>query len=148
MEISTIEFPVAKALELSDQIEVKQKEYLARIKGQGSAWDPSWYTMDLLARHDHDPEFRLRYYKFVLISMLVMACQKYPMKIKAGDDDVDDFVSARCIGVDLSHALCRNLDIETFNEACEVIMDYLTGVLEFGASGKIPTQPAPVEIAS
>ncbi len=141
MELCTTEFSVARATELYDRLEAKRREYLIRIKGSESSWDDSWYEQDLLARHDEDPNFRLRYYKFVLISILVIACQKHPQKIQRSDSDVDDIVSARCIGVDLSHALCRNLDIETFNEACEVISNYLTGVLNLESSGMIPTEP-------
>lgn len=141
MELCTTEFSVARAIELSDLLEKKRHEYLVRIKGSESAWDDSWYEHDLLARHDEDPDFRLRYYKFVLISILVIACQKYPMKKQADDPDVDDIVSARCVGVDLSHALCRNLDVETFNEACEVISNYLTSVLSLESSRMILTEP-------
>ncbi|MEN9912834.1 MAG: hypothetical protein RLY66_242 [Candidatus Parcubacteria bacterium] len=141
MEICTTEFSVARAMELYDLLKEKQKEYFIRIKGTELSWDSSWRKIDLLARHDGDTDFRLLYYKFVIISILVMASEKYPQKVQEDDPYVEDVVGARLIGVDLSHALCRNLEIETFNRACNVISDYLSGKLELKSSGPIPTEP-------
>ncbi|MBP6858261.1 MAG: hypothetical protein KBC33_00300 [Candidatus Pacebacteria bacterium] len=141
MEISTTEFSVARAMELYDLLKEKQNEYLIRIKGLEFSWDNSWYEMDLLARYDEDPDFKLLYYKFVIVSVLVMACEKYPQKVREKDPHVEDVVSARYVGVDLSHALCRSLNVKVFNNACDVISDYLSGKLVLQSSGPIPTEP-------
>lgn len=138
MDLCALEIPLAQARKLQKQLEEKRADYFSRIRGSNGSWDQSWSTRDLLKRHDDDIEFRLRYYKFVLISIVLIACEKAARKELRSDDGFDGTVNTKCVGTDLSMSLDRNVDTETFNVACEVINDYVTGVRPLSETQSIP----------
>lgn len=125
MPLRRLEFSLALATGMIDGLRTKRDEYLARIKGPDNTWDSSWKTRDLLTRHDSDADFRLDYYKLVLICTVIMACEKNADRVKRNETDLETTISTWYIGFDLTGTLGRPVHPEEFNTACDVIGGYI-----------------------
>lgn len=121
------EFPIPQDVGLHDRLEAKKQEYWRRIETPNleSGWS-SWGQCDLIRRHDTDENFRLLYYKFVIISNVLLASEKFEREKKAGDNNLPDSIEGRLIRIALATSLNRQIDTKAFETACEVIHDYLT----------------------
>ncbi|MEK7609701.1 MAG: hypothetical protein AAB470_01090 [Patescibacteria group bacterium] len=125
-DLKNREFLLPIPRELKIKLENKRKEYLEWIGQPNCAW-VSWQQSDLICRHNSDPDFRLLYYKFVIISTVLIANEKYEVRKSAGTNSMPNTVDSRLIGFDLSRSLGRAVVSEEFESACEVIDNYVTG---------------------
>lgn len=124
------EFPLPRDVGLRSKLEEKRKEYWQRIDAPDPAttlkrWP--WHECDLIRRYEMDESFRLLYYKFVVLTDVLMACEKHDQHKAAGQNGLPETIDGKLIGIDLATALARPLYPDEFNAACQVISNYLTG---------------------
>ncbi len=79
-----------------------------------------------MERHEKDREFRFMYYKFVVLCDLILAAEKYARNKKMGDEELPDSISIHFLACDLSTALCGHLERSLFDQAADVIKDFLS----------------------
>ena len=122
------EFTLPESVEFKNKLEDKRIEYRNRIEAPDleTHWS-SFQSCDLIQRHDLHESFRLLYYKYVILSDILLAYEKRELAKKAGTNGLPDKLEARFIGIDIATSLARPIDPEQFEYACKVISDYLTG---------------------
>ncbi len=122
------EFRLPQDVGLQRRLEEKRKEYWERmeIPDPKSGWS-SWQECDLIRRHDSDPRFRLLYYKLVVLTNILMACEKHTeLQKRTGGNGLPEMIESRLIQIDLALSINRQIDVIEFNTACEVIHNYIT----------------------
>ncbi|GEM_PF-3972243 len=122
------EFQLPQDVGLQRRLEEKRKEYWERLVAPNpqSGWS-SWQQCDLIRRHDSDPRFRLLYYKLVVLTNILMACEKHTeLQKRTGGNGLPEAIESRVIGAGLSESFGRPITSDEFESACEVIHNYLT----------------------
>lgn len=123
------EFSLPQDVGLRNKLEEKKKEYFARMGTPDSqtGWS-CWEQCDLTRRHDVDPGFRLLYYKLIVLSDILMACDKHTeLQRRTGHNGLPDTIESRMIRFGIAESLNRQVDSVAFEAACKVIHDYIVG---------------------
>jgi hypothetical protein len=112
------------------QLEAKRLQYWAAMKDPAQPWA---HITDLVERHNQEypdaESFKLLYYKFYILSNVMLAYEVAEKRIRSGFGEWNDYyVPAIELAVDLGPVINHKLDYEIFAQACEHINDYVTGV--------------------